>query len=133
MEWSNGRMRSPEEKLEFKKRLESRTADFAVSVFRHLDRLPSRVSSKVIAYQLGKSASSVGANYREANRAESMDDFTHKIGIALKECAETQYWLDLLLKMNENDLSVKNLCEECDELLRLFQTIRRNCMKSERC
>ena len=118
-------MRSLEEKLEFKKKLEERTSDFAVAVFNCIDSLPSMASSRVIAFQLGKSASSVGANYREANRAESMDDFIHKIGIVLKECSETLYWLGLLVKLYPTNSGLRKACGECDELLRIFQTARR--------
>ena len=119
-------MRTVEEKLAFKKKLEERTSLFAVSVFRRLDSLPQVPSSRVIVFQLGKSASSVGANYREANRSESLDDFVHKIGICLKECSESLYWLDLLGMLHPQDNSFSELVVECDELLRIFQTIKRN-------
>lgn len=118
-------MRTASEKLEFKKKLECRTADFAVSVFRCLDTLPPSNSSRIVAFQLGKSASSIGANYREANRAESADDFIHKIGVALKECAETSYWLEILKALHPDTDAWKDLLAECDELIRIFQTIRR--------
>jgi len=117
-------MRSLEEKRKFKVELENRTAEFAVSVFRFLDDLPQKTSSRVIGFQLGKAASSVGANYSEANRAESADDFLHKIGIALKECSESYYWLGLLHRLYPTDASVEDLLTECEELLRLFQSIR---------
>ena len=81
---------------EFRQWLEQRTRKFAVCVFRFLDALPVSVSSKVIGHQLGKSASSIGANYREATRAESRDDFVHKVSIALKEASESVYWLEIL-------------------------------------
>ena len=118
-------MRSIEEKLAFKRKLEERTSVFAASVFGFLDSLPSKISSRVIAFQLGKSASSVGANYREANRAESMDDFIHKIGIVLKESSESLYWLDLLQRLYPQQEQVSSLYSECDELVRIFQSIRR--------
>ena len=70
---------------EFREVLEDRTARYAVDVFKFLRSLPCDVSVKIISYQFGKSASSIGANYHEANRAESKDDFVHKISIALKE------------------------------------------------
>ena len=117
-------MRSSEEILEFKRKLEKRTVDFAVAVFRCLDALPQLVSSRVVAFQLGKSASSIGANYREANRAESAEDFVHKIGIALKECSETLYWMEVLERLYPKKSSLVELAGECDELLRIFQTIR---------
>ena len=112
------------EKLEFKKTLEERTSAFAVAVFKCLDLLPRSNSSKVIAFQLGKSASSIGANYREANRAESAEDFTHKIGIALKEAAETLYWTGILKRMYPERADVESLAVECDELVRIFQSVR---------
>ena len=118
-------VRSAEEKLAFKKDLESRTRAFATSVFRCLDALPRCNSTRVIAYQLGKLASSVGANYREANRGESPTDFAHKIGIVLKECAESQYWLEILHDLRPTSKIVQSRLEECTELLRIFQTIDR--------
>ena len=113
-----------DELLTFKRELEERTANFAVAVFRCLDALPASASSRVIAFQLGKSASSVGANYREANRAESLDDFIHKLGIVLKECSESLYWLDLLMKLYPNESGFGELAKDSDELVRIFQTIR---------
>ena len=113
------------EKLAFKQSLESRTSDFAIAVFRSLDALPPFVSSKVISYQLGKSASSVGANYREANRAESRDDFNHKLGIVLKECSESLYWLELLRRLYPDQDVYSQLVKECSELVCLFQSVKR--------
>ena len=65
-------MRSREEKLEFKKELEARTLGFSIRVFKLLNALPKNSAMRVISYQLGKSASSIGANYREANRAMTL-------------------------------------------------------------
>ena len=124
-------MRTVSEKLEFKKKLECRTADFAVSVFQCLDTLPSSNSSRIVAFQLGKSASSIGANYREANRAESADDFIHKIGVTLKECSETFYWLEILKALHPDAVAWKNLLAECDELVRIFQSIRRKSQENK--
>lgn len=50
-----------------------------------------------------KSGTSIGANYREANRAESRPDFIHKTAIVEKEAAETQYWLELCHEANVGD------------------------------
>ena len=113
-----------EDLLTFKRELEERTAEFAVSVLRRLDALPASASSRVIVFQLGKSASSVGANYREANRAESLDDFIHKLGIVLKECSESLYGLNLLVRLYPDESGFSGLEKECDELLRIFQTVR---------
>ena len=81
---------------EFREVLEDRTAKYAVEVFKYLRELPYDVSTKVIAHQLGKSASSIGANYHEANRSESRDDFVHKVAIAVKEANESCYWFKVL-------------------------------------
>ena len=59
---------------EFREVLEDRTAKYTVEVFKYLRELPYDVLTKVIAHQLGKSASSIGANYHEANRSESRDE-----------------------------------------------------------
>ena len=123
-----------EEKLEMKKALEQRTMKFAARVFRYLDSLPRSSSTRVIAFQLGKSASSIGANYREANRAESREDFVHKVSIALKECAESHYWLQVLLELRPDSENCKVILDECEELLRIFQssdrTSRTRCKRS---
>ena len=50
----------------------------------------------MLGHQLLRSGTSVGANYREAARAESRNDFVHKVGVVEKEAAETEYWLELL-------------------------------------
>ena len=109
--------------LEFKTQLERRTKEFAVAAFQYLDALPKKVSTRVIAYQLGKSASSIGANYREANRGESREDFGHKLQIALKEASETCYWLEVLSDLYPTHETVRKLLSESVELRNLFQSI----------
>ena len=112
--------------LEFKRWLEERTRKFSVAVFKALDALPKKNSSRVIAYQLGKSASSIGANYREANRAESGDDFRHKLSIALKEANESLYWLEVLSELYPMHALYCKLASEAEELLKLLQSITRS-------
>ena len=109
---------------DFKAWLEGRTKDFAVAVFKVLDAMPKKNSTAVIAYQLGKSASSIGANYSEANRSESGDDFRHKVSIALKEASETVYWLEILHALYPMHEVIHNLCSEAFELRNLLQSIR---------
>ena len=109
--------------LEFKTQLERRTKEFAVAAFKYLDALPKKVSTRVIAYQLGKSASSIGANYREANRGESREDFGHKLQIALKEASETCYWLEVLSDLYPTHETARKLLSEGVELRNLFQSI----------
>jgi four helix bundle protein len=114
---------------EFKRQLEERTLAFAVAVMNFLYQLPKHPLFSVIITQLAKSSSSVGANYREANRAESKSDFSHKVGIAEKESSETVYWLTVLSRVSFLDISLKQanqpLLAEATELLKLFSTIKR--------
>ena len=108
---------------EFKSYLETRTRVFSVAVLKALDVLPKKNSSKVIANQLGRSATSIGANYHEANRAESGDDFRHKLSIALKEANETRYWIQLLADTGylvPSNATAVSLVEDCVELIRLL-------------
>ncbi len=118
-------------KAEFKKWLKARTRSFAVQIFQFVDKLPKATSTHVISYQLAKSASSMGANYREATRAESAEDFAHKIGIVEKEADETLFWLEVLSDLypepNAVRKKLKPLLDESDELLRLFTSIKKGC------
>ena len=71
--------------------LEKRTKQFALKIIAFVATLPHTKSGAVIEYQLVKAGTSVGANYREANRAESRADFIHKIAIVEKEASESNY------------------------------------------
>src|SRR3990167_11565428 len=101
--------------------LEKRTKDFALKLVVFVGGLPKSKVTDVVGYQLLKSGTSVGANYREANRAESHDDFIHKIGIVEKEASESQYWLELV---DEADIGDKEerawLMGESSELVAIF-------------
>ena len=104
-----------------KQPLANRTKVFALQIINFLAVLPRNRITDVLGRQLLKSGTSIGANYREAARAESHDDFIHKIGICAKESAETQYWLELFL---EGKLVNADKCEvlrqEASELLAIF-------------
>ena len=115
---------------------------FAVQVVNFVASLPKNKITDVLGYQLLKAGTSIGANYREANRAESRKDFVHKIGIVTKEAAETQYWLELFnesvsefgksnlkLKILNSD-SIKHLSyllRESGELLAIYTSIGKSC------
>jgi four helix bundle protein len=101
--------------------LELRTKKFALAVIELIGRLPKSRITDVLGYQLLKSGTSVGANYREAVRAQSRDDFIHKISICEKEAAETEYWLELFLESNvAPSASSSPLLVESRELLAIF-------------
>ncbi|GAA4775350.1 MULTISPECIES: four helix bundle protein [Flavobacterium] len=71
--------------------LKLRTKQFSISIFEIVDLLPNKTSVKVVSYQLAKSGSSVGANYREACRARSNKEFIAKMNIVLEEADETLF------------------------------------------
>ena len=101
--------------------LEQRTKVFALRVIRFVARLPKNKVTDVLGYQLLKSGASIGANYREANRAESHNDFIHKIGVVEKEASETQYWLELFEEANIGDPNERRwLLKESGEFLAIF-------------
>ncbi|MFN2508802.1 MAG: four helix bundle protein [Chthoniobacterales bacterium] len=104
-----------------KKELEARTKIFALDVIRLVSRLPRTKAADVIGRQLLRSGTSIGANYREANRAQSHDDFIHKIAICEKEAAETEYWIELLIESSPSDGGANlELLTEARELLAIF-------------
>lgn len=101
--------------------LEKRTKQFALRIIAFVASLPRRPANDVVSYQLVKAGTSVGANYREAGRAESRNDFIHKIGIVEKEAAETQYWLELCDEAGIGDEGERrSLLQESGELLAIF-------------
>jgi four helix bundle protein len=106
--------------------LEERTLAFAVAAVQLVGGLPRTDVASVVGRQLLKSGTSIGANYREANRAESREDFVHKSAIVLKECAETEYWLELCRRTELGVVADREaLLQEARELLAIFTTINR--------
>ena len=78
--------------------LRQRTKKFAVRIMTLCDSLPPKPSARVIGNQLLRSGTSIGANYRSAQRGRSKAEFVAKLGIVVEEADETQYWLELLLE-----------------------------------
>lgn len=104
-----------------KRELEKRTKQFALRIIAFAATLPFGKIGDVIRYQLVKAGTSVGANYREANRAESRNDFIHKIGIVEKEASESQYWLEICEEAKFGDAAQRQwLLQEAGELLAIF-------------
>lgn len=107
---------------EFGKALEKRTLLFSVSILKMCALLPKKQEVQVVIYQISKSATSVGANYREANVARSSADFYNKIKICQSEANETIYWLEVIDEMNwlsEKEI-IQKLKKEANELLAIF-------------
>ncbi len=109
---------------EFAKDLEKRTRRFAVQIIRLSVTLPKSPESIVVRNQITKSGTSVGANYREANRARSRADFKNKIKICESEASETQYWLEVIVEAAWLSWEkVEAEYNECSELLAIFTSI----------
>ena len=109
-----------------KSELEKRTRAFALAVIRFIDNLPRNKAGRIMSVQLLRSATSIGANYREANHAESRRDFVHKIAIVEKEAAESLYWIELFEEaMIGSPEELKLLFHECNQLVAVFTRIGR--------
>jgi four helix bundle protein len=107
--------------------LEERTAVFGEDVIRFLRGLKLDTVSRPLASQLVRSATSIGANYCEANDAESKKDFRHKIGLCRKESKETKYWLRMIATaVPEVREPARVLWQEAKELNLIFGKIRRS-------
>ena len=109
---------------EFAKELEKRTREFAVRIICLSRTLPNTPEGRVVRTQITKSGTSIGANYRETNRARSKADFKNKIKICESESSETQYWLEIITKLKWLPWKkLKNDYEECTEFLAIFTSI----------
>jgi four helix bundle protein len=112
------------ENKEFGKLLENRTKAFAISVIRLSLTLPDNAEAKVIKNQITKSGTSIGVNYREANRSRSKADFGNKIRICESEASETTYWIELITDMKWVDPEkIQMISAEANELLAIFTSI----------
>lgn len=113
---------------EFSKELEKRTRDFVTGIIKLSMSLPNSPESKAVKTQLTKAGTSIGANYREANRSRSRADFKNKIEICESEASETEYWLEIILDMKwlKPDL-LKSAMEECREILAIFTAVGNKC------
>jgi len=111
---------------EFGQQLELRTRKFAISIIKLSTSLPNTPEARVIKNQITKSGTSIGANYREANRARSNQDFKNKISISESEASETIYWLEIIRDMSWcESVAIKQIMAESSEILAIFTSIRK--------
>lgn len=101
--------------------LKDKTKKFALRIIKLTDSLPQTKAANVIANQILRSATSVGANYRSACRARSRADFISKITVVEEEADETLFWLEIIhesgmMKFNR----LESLLIEADELVAIF-------------
>lgn len=97
---------------------------FALRIIRLYQYLQTDKKEYVLGKQLLRSGTSIGANVREAGRAQSDADFYAKLTIALKEADETAYWLELLHESGFLESSAFNsIYADCEELIRFLSAI----------
>jgi four helix bundle protein len=115
------------ENKDFAKQLEKRTKIFAITIIRLSASLPNTPEGRVIRNQVTKSGTSIGANYREANRSRSKADFSNKISICESEASETGYWLEIIEELNWTEsLRLQIIMKEAIELLAIFTSTGKN-------
>ena len=101
--------------------LKRRTRTFAVDVVRFCAALSNNTATVIISRQLLRSATSVGANYRSARRAQSRKDFIAKLAIVEEEADETLYWMELLSELGvTNKPELQRLTKEAHEILSII-------------
>ncbi len=104
-----------------KEAMKQRTKQFALRVICLAEALPKNITGKVIANQIIRCGTSVGANYRAVCRARSTADFINKLGVVIEEADETAYWIELVVeaKIMPED-RVAPLLKEANELTAIF-------------
>lgn len=97
---------------------------FALRIIRLYQHLCEKDREYVLSKQLLRSGTSIGANVKEAIRAQSKPDFYAKMNISLKEASETEYWLELLHESGYiNEQGFNSIYEDCQELIRILVSI----------
>ncbi len=104
--------------------LEERTATFGETVIAFAKKIPKNVLTIPLISQFVRSGTSIGANFCEADCAESRKDFVHKLGICKKESKETMHWLRMITKATpELQDEARSLWKEANELQLIFISI----------
>jgi four helix bundle protein len=106
----------------------NRTFNFGVNTLKFLRFLPDSFEYRIIKNQLGKSSTSVGANYEESQAGISKSDFKNKIKISLKEAREANYWYRILSEIIEEPKpkELESLMNESLEIKNIFAKILNN-------
>jgi len=104
--------------------LEERTAKFGEDVIEFAKLLEKSIVNNVLIGQLVRAATSIGANYAEADGAVSKKDFRHKISLCKKEAKETKHWFRMIAKAYPDKKDViRKLWQEAHELALIFSAI----------
>ena len=113
-----------------KRELQQRTRQFALRILKLVDALPNTAAGRAISNQLGRSAMSVGANYRAACRARSRVEFAAKLGTVLEEADESLYWLEMIRDAKLiPEAKISLLLKEADELTAIVAAGRKSVTK----
>lgn len=111
-------------KKEYQHKLDERLFEFVIRTINFLKSIKNSQELSVIKYQLSKSATSSGANYEEAQAASSLNDFSSKINISLREMRESNYWLRICDSLNiGNKDELDFILKESEELKRILGSI----------
>lgn len=104
-----------------------RTFSFGVACLKFLRQLPNDPEYRFIRYQLGKSSTSLGANYEESQAGSSRADFKNKVEISLRETRESNFWLRIIKALQETENEeLERLIVESTELKNIFGAIVNN-------
>lgn len=108
--------------------LQQRSKDFALRVLKLIEYLPNTIGGKILAHQLARSATSVGANYRAACRARSRAEFASKLGTVAEEADESELIRDGDFTPEKR---IASLVSEADELTAIFTSGRRSASRPQ--
>jgi four helix bundle protein len=112
--------------------LQQRTKSFALRVLKLIEHLPNTIGGRILANQLARSGTSVGANYRAACRARSRAEFASKLGTVAEEADESLYWLELIRDGKFIAHSrIASLISEADEVTAIFTSGRRSASRPQ--
>jgi four helix bundle protein len=112
--------------------LQQRTKALALRVLKLIEHLPNTIGGRVLANQVARSATSVGANYRAACRARSRAEFASKLGTVAEEADENLYWPELIRDGNfVPEKRIASLVSEGDELTAIFTSGRRSASRPQ--
>ena len=110
--------------MEKKNLIKDKSFQFALTIIQLYKYIIEEKKEFVLSKQLLRSGTSIGANIREANNAESKADFIHKMAIAQKECDETLYWIELLTDSGFlKDQDTEIIYNKANELLKIIRSI----------
>lgn len=101
--------------------IRTRAKDFAIKILSICEHIDTKNGKGVMVNQIVRSSTSIGANAYEANYASSKADFISKLQISLRECYETEYWIDMLCSVGcISDTVAKELLNDCGIIRRML-------------